>query len=86
MRSWGRDYPENRLLRTCDIKPVDEPLGRSAAVLRSQVTVSRAPSAVDAIVVALADFLGGARALWSDPADLRALSPHTMHKAHIAPA
>jgi predicted nucleic acid-binding protein len=81
-----RDYHENRVLRTCDVKPVDEPLAWSAALLRSQVVARRAPSAVDAIVVALADFVGGATVLSSDPADLRALARHAVHRVDVAPA
>jgi predicted nucleic acid-binding protein len=81
-----RDYHENRVLRTCDVKPVDEPLARSAALLRAQVVARRAPSAVDAIVVALADFVGGGTVLSSDPADLRALARHTVHRVDVAPA
>ena len=81
-----RDYHENGVLRTCDVKPVDEPLARSAALLRAQVVARRAPSAVDAIVVALADFVGGGTVLSSDPADLRALARHTVHRVDVAPA
>jgi hypothetical protein len=81
-----RDYHEDRVLRTCDVKPVDEPLARSAALLRAQVVARRAPSAVDAIVVALADFVGGGTVLSSDPADLRALARHTVHRVDVAPA
>ncbi len=63
----------DRVLRTCDVKPVDDALARSAAALRSQVVARRAPAAVDAIVAAVADFVAGATALSGDPADLRAL-------------
>jgi predicted nucleic acid-binding protein len=83
---YRRDYHENRVLRTCDVRPVDEPLARSAALLRSQVVARRTPSAVDAIVVALADFVGGATVLSGDPADLRALARHTVHRVDVAPA
>jgi hypothetical protein len=41
---------------------------------------------VDAIVVALADLVGGATVLSSDPADLRALARNTVHKVNVAPA
>jgi hypothetical protein len=41
---------------------------------------------VDAIVVALADFVGGATVLSGDPADLRALARHTVHRVDVAPA
>jgi predicted nucleic acid-binding protein len=83
---YRRDYHENRVLRTCDVKAVDEPIARSAALLRSQVVARRAPSAVDAIVVALADFVGGATVLTSDTADLRALARYTVHRVDVAPA
>lgn len=78
-----RDFNENRLLRTCDIRPVDEELARDAAALRTKVKARRAPSAVDAIVVALADEAGGATVLSSDPTDLRALARHTTNLVRI---
>jgi hypothetical protein len=80
-----RDYSENRLLRTCDVRPVDEVLARSAARLRAKTTTRRAPSAVDAIVVAIADGAGGATVLSSDPGDLRALARNTDNDVRIAP-
>ena len=78
-----RDYHENRLLRTCDLRAVDEELAREAAALRAQVRARRIPSAVDAVVVAMADQAGGALVLSSDPADLRALARHTHHPVRI---
>lgn len=78
-----RDYHENRVLRTCDIRAVDEDLARDAAVLRTAVTGARVPSAVDAIVVALADKVGGAAVLTRDPRDLRALARHTTNQVPI---
>lgn len=80
-----RDHAENRLLRTCQVRPVDEVLARSAARLRALAQSRRTPSAVDAVVVALADQVGGAVVLTSDPADLRALADHTANPVHIAP-
>lgn len=79
-----RDHHENRVLGACDIRPVDELLARSAAVLRSRVTGRRHPSAVDAIVVATADQVGGAIVLSSDPADLRALAQHAVNDVRVA--
>lgn len=79
-----RDYFENRLLRACDVRPVDELLAREAASLRSAVTGRRVPSAVDAIVVAVADERGGAVVLSGDLGDLRALARHTEHNVTIA--
>lgn len=78
-----RDFHENRLLRTCDIHPVDEELARAAATLRSKIVARRAPSAVATIVVAVADVAGGAIVLSSDPADLRALARHTTNRVQI---
>jgi len=81
-----RDYHANRLLRACDIWPVEELLARSAAVLRSQVATRRRPSAVDAIVVAAADQAGGAVVLSSDPGDLVALARYATNDVKIVPA
>ena len=78
-----RDHFENRVLRACDIWIVDELLARSAAQLRASVRGRRAPSAVDAIVVAVADDVGGAVVLSSDPADLRALAHHTRNQVTV---
>jgi len=74
-----RDLHENRLLRTCDVRPTDEALARKAAALRTAVDRARAPSAVDAIVVALADDVGGATVLTGDLRDLRALARHAVN-------
>jgi hypothetical protein len=41
-------------------------------------------SAVDAIVVAVADEVGGAVVMSSDPADLRALAQHTGNRVTVA--
>jgi hypothetical protein len=79
-----RDFHENRLLRTCEIRSVDEPLARQAARLRSSVSGRRSPSAADAVVIALADDAGGAVVLSSDPGDLRALARRTTNDVRIA--
>jgi predicted nucleic acid-binding protein len=79
-----RDYDENRLLRACDVRPVDELLARSAARLRAKTTTRRTPSAVDAIVVATADDAGGATVLSSDPGDLRALARNAGNDVRFA--
>jgi hypothetical protein len=78
-----RDYQENRLLRTCDIQVVNETLAREAAGLRAKVRARRAPSAVDAIVVAIADQAGGATVLSSDASDLRPLARHTRNTVRV---
>ncbi len=78
-----RDFHENRLLRTCDIRAVDEELARDAAALRTAVGGTRTPSAVDAIVVALADRTGGGAIVTSDPRDLGALARHTVNEVRV---
>ncbi|MHB1975106.1 MAG: hypothetical protein ACYCR4_12635, partial [Acidimicrobiales bacterium] len=49
-----RDYHENRVLWSCDVRPVDEVVARAAAVLRTRAGGRRPPPAVDAVVVAIA--------------------------------
>jgi hypothetical protein len=78
-----RDYDENRLLRTCDLRAVDESLAREAAALRARVQGRRIPLAVDAISVAVADQAGGGIVLSSDPGDLRALARHAHNPVRI---
>jgi predicted nucleic acid-binding protein len=78
-----RDFQENRLLKTCDIRPVDEDLARRAATLRTAASASRTPSATDAVVAALAESLGGATVLTSDARDLKALARHTDAEVRI---
>jgi hypothetical protein len=68
----GRDTLANRFLKTCDIvEEVSEPLARRAALLRR---LARRGSAVDALVVALAE--PGGIVLTSDLGDLEALAQH----------
>lgn len=65
-----RDANANRLLKACDVRTsVSEPLARRAADLR---TKARTGSAVDALVVAVAE--PGGTVLTSDEDDLRALA------------
>ena len=78
-----RDFHANRLLRACVIRPVDELLARAGAVLRTAASAARSPSAVDAVVVAMADAAGGGVVLTTDPRDLRALARHTRHDVHV---
>lgn len=80
-----RDHAENRLLRACDIRPVDDALARAAAALRAGTATRRTPSAVDAIVVATADRASGATVITSDPGDLLALARNADHEVRIAP-
>lgn len=81
-----RDFHENRLLRTCDVHSTDEALARTGALLRTAVGGVRKPSAVDAIVVALADAVGGATVLTGDLRDLRALARHAANEVRVGAA
>jgi predicted nucleic acid-binding protein len=74
-----RDHAEERLLATCQVDPVDEASARRAAHLRG---AARRGSAVDAIVVAVAEALRGP-VLTQDPADLNALAAHTTPPVHV---
>ena len=68
----GRDATENRLLKTCDVvENVPAALARRAALLRRR---ARCGSAVDALVVAMAE--PGGTVLTTDPSDLEALAAH----------
>jgi predicted nucleic acid-binding protein len=68
----GRDALANRFLKTCGIVDVvPEALARRAALLRRQ---ARRGSAVDAILVALAEPAG--TVVTSDPDDIGALARH----------
>jgi predicted nucleic acid-binding protein len=68
----GRDAPENRFLKTCDVvAQVSEGLARRAAFLRRR---ARRGSAVDALVVAAAE--PGGTVLTTDPDDLKALATY----------
>jgi hypothetical protein len=65
----------NRLLKSCDVEPViTELTARRAGHLRAR---ARRGSAVDAVVVALAE--PGSTVLTADRADLEALAAHAHH-------
>jgi hypothetical protein len=66
------DVLANRFLKTCEIREgLSQPLARRAATLRTQ---ARRGSAVDAVVLAMAE--PGGTVLGGDLADLRALAAH----------
>lgn len=89
-----RDFHVNRVLAACEIEPVDERLARRAAALRTAAAQDvrppvsgkerPLPSAVDAIVVALADHLGGGTVVSDDRHDMQALAAHTVHRVNIS--
>lgn len=71
----GRDANANRFLKTCIIEPVvTEALARRAAELRRR---ARRGSAVDALVVALAE--PGGTVVTGDKADIEALAAYARH-------
>ena len=73
----GRDALANRFLKTCDVvEEIPEALARRAALLRRK---ARRGSAVDALVVALAEPDG--TVVTSDPDDLAALAQHAQNVA-----
>lgn len=63
----------DRLLRRCELVPIDEGLARVAARLRTRTGRAGSISAVDALVAAVGVGLPGSTVLTSDPRDLRAL-------------
>lgn len=69
-----RDFHANRLLRTCQIRDVDEPCAREAARLRTGTARAGTISAVNATVVAHAAAQPDPVVLTSDPDDLRDLA------------
>lgn len=72
-----RDFHVDRLLRTCQVREVDEAQARVAARLRTATGRAGTISAVDAVVAALAGRQPGGVVLTSDPLGLRALAAHT---------
>ena len=68
-----RDFHPNRLLSTCQVRPVTEELARTGARLRGAHPMPGSIAATDAIVAALAISHTDAIVLTSDPRDLAAL-------------
>ncbi len=71
-----RDFHANRLLRSCQVREIDETDARAAARLRSATGRAGTISPVDAIVAAVAAGLPDPVVLTGDPLDLRALAEH----------
>lgn len=69
-----RDHHVNALVRTCQVRDVDEILARRAGRLRFLTGRAGRISAVDALVVALAEACGPSVVLTGDPSDLEALA------------
>lgn len=78
-----RDFHTSRLLRTCQVRGVDEGLAREAARLRTFTGRAGTISAVDAVVAALAGRSADSVVLTTDPTDLRALAEHAAHPVNV---
>jgi predicted nucleic acid-binding protein len=81
-----RDHDANRLLRTCQVRDIDEPLCREAARLRTATGRASKISAVDGVVAAFAGTRPDPVVLTSDPRDLGALAEHVTHPVTIVRA
>ena len=78
-----RDFDENRLIRACQVREVDEMLARRAAALRTATRRADEISAVDAVVAAFAEQSSDAVVITSDPKDLTALAAHARQPVTI---
>jgi hypothetical protein len=65
-----RDHPTNRLLTMCMVRDTDEPQARRAGTLRTATGRAGGISAVDALVVAVAETVQDPRIISSDPRDM----------------
>jgi hypothetical protein len=79
-----RDFHANRLLRTCQIRDVDEPQAREGARLHTCTGRAGTISATDAIVVAFASTWADPVVFTSDPHDLDTLAEHTARPITVA--
>lgn len=79
-----RDFHVNRLLRSCQVRVVNEAEAREAGRLRTATGRAGTISAVDAVVAAVAGARPNAAVLTSDPLDLRALAEHTAFPVCVA--
>ena len=80
-----RDTAANRLLRTCQVRDVDEIQGRAAARLRGATRRAGTISAVDAIVVAYASTVANPIVVTSDPDDITDLSEFSAADIRVLP-
>jgi len=79
-----RDFHANRVLRTCQVRDIDESTSREAARLRTATGKASKISAVDAVVAAFASLRPDPVVLTSDPHDLGALAEQTARPLTIA--
>ncbi len=76
----GRQANLARLLRSVDVKAVDQRLGQEAGLLLGK---ARMTNAADATVVAVA--AAGDRVLTADPIDIRKLASASRRSIHVVP-
>lgn len=79
-----RDFHANHLLRTCQVRDIDEPMSREAARLLAATGRASKISAVDAVVAAFASLHPDPIVLTSDPRDLGALAAQTVRPITVA--
>jgi predicted nucleic acid-binding protein len=79
-----RDFHANHLLRTCQVRDIDEPMSREAARLRTETGKASKISAVDAVVAAFASLRPDPIVLTSDPRDLGVLAAQTVRPITVA--
>jgi len=79
-----RDFHANHLLRTCQVRDIDEPMSREAARLRTATGRASKISAVDAVVAAVASQHPGPLVLTTDPRDLGVLAAQTVRPITVA--
>ena len=79
-----QDFHANHLLRTCQVRDIDEPMSRDAARLRTATGRASKISAVDAVVATFASLLPDPIVLTSDPRDLGALAAQAVRPITIA--
>ncbi len=78
-----RDFHADRLLRTCQVRDVTEPVARETARLGTATGRAASISAVDAIVAAFAADRPDAVVLTSDATDLGALVAHAGRQVRV---
>lgn len=79
-----RDFHLNRLLRTCQVREVDETQAREAARLRTATGRAGTISAADAVVAVVAGARPDGVVRTSDPLDLCALAEHAAAPISVA--
>ena len=78
-----RDHATDRILAIVKVHDVDERLGRRGAALRTAARSSRDVSAVDAVVVAMAEQWTDSLVLTSDLHDIEALTAHATRPIRV---